>query len=800
MSRVKILIVAAVALSILIVVAVIVAGAGYFCLNRYPQTGTLVLKGLKAPVTVLRDDKGMAYIQAENRDDLMIAWGFVTAQDRLFQMETTKLFACGRIGELAGEKAEALDVRMRTIGFRRQAEKQAAALNQETRRFIELYLSGVNQFIENFKDEYPLEFKLAGIQPEPWTPADSLAILFYMSWNSSANIQTEIIAQMLADKLGLEKAREIFPLNINPEDPGTEPNLGPVCGPTTVQKLALAGSPLISSYLEHGRLSIGSNNWAVGPERSASGYPILANDPHLDAHILPGPWYPIGLFTPEFRVVGAGIAGIPFIVVGRTEHVAFGVTNSYGDSQDLYVETIDPNNPDHYLEGGESIPFEVIEETLTFKDKKAPGGKTTKVIRIRTTKRGPVISSIFPDLKTEKVLTLRWAPFETMAPELGADRLMTAKTVKDVRDALSRLNLLILNYVFADDQGGIGWVVTGKLPIRSQGESTVPFVVEGGTDNWTGWIPYEEMPQSLNPDKGWLGTCNHDTITSDFPYYYSSHLAPSYRYRRLMELLAEPKKTTAQDHWGYQLDDLNLMAKVVAPIMTRVLLDHEETQDLGRLLANWDFRDDPDLTSPTIFQAVYRQFAIEVFKDELGEDLAMAMLSDWYFWQERLQQMVVDNNSPWFDDVTTNDVEENRDEIFYRAALEAKRELTEKAGPPFAGWTWGRVHPDVFVSPLRTKFGGATYPAGGSAETLLRGLYDFQKPFDVKVQDSMRMVADLGDKDKVLAVIPGGSTARILNPHTKDQLCAYSEGRPLYWWFSDAAIKRNAKSKQVLKP
>ena len=532
----------------------------------------------------------------------------------------------------------------------------------------------------------------------------------------------------------------------------------------------------------------------------------MANDPHLDSRLLPGPWYPACLITPEFRFVGVSIPGLPGMVIGRNEHIAVGVTNSYGDAQDLYVETVDPRDPGRYLEGERSLPFEVITETLLVKDKDAPQGKREKKIKIRLTRRGPVVSGLHPGFKTDKVVTLRWAPFETMGPSLGIERLLAARSVRDIREALSRLNVIMLNFVFADINGNIGWAASGRLPIRSEGDGTVPYVVRDGRDDWTGWIGFDEMPQLFNPPRGWVGTANHDTVSRDYPYYYSSHLSPSYRYRRMIQLLDAPGRKSAQDHWRFQRDTMNLMAKSIAPIMVKALMAREETREMAQLLSGWDYYDDPDLAAPIIFQAVYREFALLVFQDELGEDLAGTMLRTWYFWQERLQKMVLDGTSPWFDDVKTEGVAETRDDLFRMAALKALERLSPELGPDPGQWLWGKVHTLELVSPVRRKglgkgpLGAGSHAALGSGETLARGIYDFTEPFGVVISASLRMVADLSDDDKVLAVLPGGVSGRLFHPHTKDQVEAYMNGDQVYWWFSDRAIEEHRQSALVLKP
>jgi len=773
-------------------------------INDFQRGGRLVLKGLEAEVKVVRDEKGMAYIHAESQDDLVRAQGFVTAQDRLFQMQLTRLFAAGRIAELAGERGKKSDVLMRTLGFLRQARRHEKILDGRTRRFLQNYIDGVNAFIANGKD-LPLEFRLAGIKPEPWSIADSLAILYYMGWNSAANLRTEVIAQMLVETVGEAKAREIFPLMVNPDEPlpAAKPSAAGAAGRP---RLKIAGDGKLLALLGEtaGPLRLGSNNWVAGPALSPGGKPVLANDPHLDARILPGPWYPAGLIAPGLRAVGVAIPGLPGMVVGRTERIAVGVTNAYGDAQDLYVETIDPANPANYLEGGKSIPFEVVRETLRIRDKTAPSGFREEEIVIRMTRRGPVVMDLLPGAKSNWAIGVRWSPFETMQPSLGMDRIMTAQSVADIRAAIGGITTIMLNFVFADAGGRIGWQTSGRLPIRSRGDGTLPFVVTDGRDNWSGWIPYEKMPAGYDPPRGWLGTCNHFTVRGDYPYYYSSHASASYRYRRLAEVLDKPGKKTVEDHWALQRDATNVMAREIAPVMARALLGGPETAELGKILEKWDYRDLGAQAAPLVFHRVYERFAREVFRDELGEETTRAMLGEWYFWQERLQRLVLGGESPWFDDRTTP-AQERRDAIFRRAAAAVLAEAKAGEGDP-AQWRWGDRHKMTFVSPLLREgrfsalLGGGSHPLDGSQETLYRASYDPNRPFAVTMSASLRMVADLGDNDKVLAVLPGGVSGRWFTSHYRDQIEPFMTGEKLYWWFSDREIAAHKKTEQTLAP
>ena len=774
-------------------------------LNRYQTDGNLVLMGLDAPVKVVRDEKGMAYIHAETMADAMRALGYVTAQDRLFQMTLTRLFAEGRICELAGEKARDLDIRNRTLGFYRQAIVHARMLETETRRFFQHYVDGINAYIQTGEDSLALEFKLAGISPEPWTIEDCLAIYYLMGWDMSANLKTEIVAHMLVQKLGEAKAREIFPLNLNPDDE-VHPVAEIVNVPAT-PALDLSADLKIMDLLKDGMLEIGSNNWVAGPAMSLGGKPVVCNDPHMRTGMLPGPLYPVGMVTPYFRVVGAAVPGVAGLPIFRSDHIAVGLTNAYADVQDLYLETIDTDSPNHYLEGSASIPFTLIEETIKIKDKNAEEGFRNETVSIRLTKRGPVVSDVIKGLVTDKVLSIRWAPYETMAPTIGFAPLLTATSVESAAAAIGKINVVSLNFAFADTDGNIGWQVSGRLPIRTDGDGTVPLVVTDGRDNWNGFVPFEQMPHATNPDKGWVGTCNHHTVPHDYPYYFSSYQSSSYRYRRLKQLMSTPGEKTIDDHWRYQRDTTNLMAEKLVPYMVNVLDDSLETRELAGILGQWDLHDDIDSVGATLFHALYERFAWLTFADELGEHLAKKTLGVWYFWQERFQQMVLtDHLDNWFDDTTTADIVEGKREILIRAAIDARASLSASLGSNPDRWQWGRVHQHTFVSPLRRDglgkglLGAGTHPAAGSVEVLYRGIYEYNDPYSVTVSAALRMVADLADKDKVLAVLPGGVVGRMFHPHATDQIAPFMNGEKMYWWFSDREIANHARSVLMLTP
>lgn len=823
-------------LLVLLLLLALALGAAWLIvprMNGYQVDGTLHMKGIAAPVEIARDELGNPYVYAQNADDLWFGQGYATAQDRLFQMHLTRLFAEGRLGELAGDRVRDLDLRLRTYGFHRLAKKQAALLDEASRRHFQRYADGVNAMIESGKDR-PLEFRLAGLSPEPWTIEDSLAITFYMSWNSSANLRHEILAASLDRHLG-GAAELLRPLNWNPDlepDPIGRPAAAALAAlPAKLPESAGAGGAaleeLLAGLLEPpaawggagwdpaGATTLGSNGWAVGKSRSPSGLPIVANDPHLDARMLPGPWHPIGLILPAGRAIGATIAGLPGITIGRSADVAISVTNAYADLQDLYLETVDADHPGRYLDGGVSLPFDVWQETFRFKDGDAEGGFREETRELRATRRGPVISDVLEgkiDRRGDQIVTLRWAPAETLASHLGFTALVTAKTVAEIDAELAQLTAISLNFVFADRQGGLGFRVSGRPPRRAAGTGTRPTPIDKAlqeSDNWQGFLGPDEMPHAANPERDWLGTANNLTIAPGLPYYFTDFAASSYRYRRMKEVLGGAEKLSVEQHWQLQRDTKNLLAERLVPIFVAALEKDEESRDFTEILKLWNFRDEAEGAAPLVFQEMLRQAVLATLADDLGEELAAEYLDSLYYWQERFESLLVAGEkgpgAAFFDDKNTPLVED-RDAILVRAARAAKKRLAPLAGNDPKKWQWGRLHTVTFFHPLRREGLGAAWlgteplPLGGSAETLLRGWYDTRKPYAVTFFASLRFVADLGDDDKMLWVLPGGVAARVFHPHFKDQIPAFLSGEPGHLWVSDRAIATHTMNKLELRP
>lgn len=789
--------------------------------------GRMKLAGLTAPVKVLRDELGVPYIFAQNTPDLIRAQGFVTAQHRLMQMELFRATWRGELAATFGPEALPSDIRMRVWGIQRNGVAHAEKLSEASRAWLQAYVDGVNAYIADHTADHPFELKLAGLTPTPWQVADLVALVHYVNYTHATNFKSEVVGQMLIDKLGVERALAIAPLSTSPDrtpDRAARSTSDVTPGPVPGVAQSPSGESLASAPaayaanlgLQWSQLTVapetlnhqglGSNNWAVGPGRSQSGKAMVVNDPHLDNRILPGTWHPVGLFAPGIQAVGAALPGVPGIMVGRTAHVAFGVTNAYGDVQDLYVETLDPANPAHYLDGGKSVPFATKAETIRIKDKAAPGGVREHALTVRFTRRGPVVTDhegLGP--KGQHVLSLRTTANELRPPVLGVEGLLTAPDAQAFDREVQKMDLMLFNFVFGDDQGNIGHRASGAVPIRNGADGGFPRKPRAdGTDDWTGYIPKDRMPGMANPSRAWVGTANHDTRPDNFPWYYTTYVAPDYRYRRMAEVLNQGKHMTVADHWALMADDRNLQSDVLRTTMVAALKGDPQHDDLARLLEKWNGVDRADQAAPLIYQALYREVALATFRDELGDELAHSMLSTWYYWQQRFDALVAQPDNPWFDDITTPARSENLRDLIRLAAYRVRTELVAAQGPDASQWRWGKAHTLHFVSPLRRKGAGQSLVGGfglerpGSGDTLNRGVYDFMQPYAVKFFASMRVVVDFGVPDRIDAVLAGGVSERHFQRNQADQAHAWANGERRSWWFTPEQAEAHARSRVEL--
>ena len=788
-------------LLISLIIVVSIGGILWLRSSNVPERGgqiddARVLNVLDGEVRVKRDRQGIPYIYAGTLADAIRIQGFVTAQDRLSQMLLTRELIHGRLAEQIGEAGVRSDRLIRVMGLSRMGRVWAQQLQSPSRELHEWYLEGVNAYIATQQHEFPLAVRLSPTPPAPFTLEDLTTQYLFLAFNSSSNWRTELLSQALVDHLGVERAAEISMLTVNPDDESEW------AADYRLAENSSAGAP--RKFAELPEPADGSNSWATSGPRSSGGAPILANDPHIDVRRLPGIWHPAGLITPDWRAVGAAGAGLPGLGVGRSNHIAWGVTNAYSDVMDLFIEQEDPGRPGHYLEGEESLPFRSVSEVIRVRDRSAPEGYRRIPLDIRYTRRGPVISDHGLTNADGRVYSLRWSMAENIGAQVGIGRVMLAADVGEAAQIIGQINAPY-NYTVADAEGNIAHFTAGPVPVRRRGDGALPVAVTGAQDEWRGFIPFEQAPASLNPARGWVGNANHRTVRGDFAGVWTSYAASSWRYRRMQEIFDALGVLSVEHHWTLIQDTFNPMARDLAPLMITALQADTGTLPAADILRQWDYFDEPGLAAPALFQAIMNSLVLRIFEDELGDELAGRFAADIYYWQERLARMLLSGNSDWFDDRTTARIE-TRDDMLRAAAQDAWAELATRLGPDPGEWRWGDLSRLRFSNPwvpgrlADRLLGGGDYPGRGSGETLGRARFPGSGNYDPRIIDSLRFVADLGDPDKVLAVIPGGASARLFDPHLNDQLPLWLSGEVGYWWFSDKAIAADTRKEMTFKP
>lgn len=760
--------------------------------NNFKREGSFQISTNEALIRINRDENGVAYIFAENKADAIRGQGFVLAQDRLFQIEFYRALIKGEGAALVGKSMLQSDIKMRVLDLVGNAKRNYQYLDEDTKKVLDWYCEGFNEYLKVGKDEFPLELSLLDIQPAPLKPEEIISVTHFVGLFHSQNMEDEVLSLNLAARTSL--AAKLLPLSINIDRSSAlnydQDSLALGSAKPDKTKFQSALEPFMAYP------KLGSNNWAISGEKSASGKPILSNDPHVDSRLLPGMFYPIGIFCPEFKAVGIATPGIPGLLSGRNEYVSFGVTNGYGDSQDLFIEEAEG---DFYRRDGEPKPFAIRKETIVVKD------SANVEIVIRFTDNGPIISD-FPvfNILTDDVVSLRWSLAETKSNSIGFDRLLETKNVFEFREALKGMDNVFFNYAMADVQGNIAHQATGLVPIRKKGRGEVPSVAAEG-NTWLGFIPKDSLPHMINPARAWIGTANNDTRPDAYPYYYSNHFSPFYRHKRIKEVLSSNEKFTAEDLWGLTLDVKNMQAEVFAPLFVSALKQDESSQDLALILEEWDYNEDVDAAGAAVYNVLYNELLYLVMNDELPDDLEDMYWENVYYWNQRVDDFILSEHS--FIDNKNTPEKESRTDLIIAAGHKTKALLRERLGSDQADWAWGKIHTIHFVSPLRTKgfgtslLGGELWPKAGSNQTLNRGAFvkNSEREFETSWFGSFRMVADMNDDEKIIGILSGGSAARVFHPYYKSQLEKWKTGEWIPYWLSQEKIVEHSQFELILE-
>lgn len=731
---------------VLALCALVAIAAAVYSSRAMPTIdGELRVAGLQQPVRVERDVDGIPTLKAQNRHDLLFALGFVHAQDRLWQLETHRRIGAGRLAEAFGEAALGSDRFLRALGVRRAAAAQWARASADTRAAMRAYADGVNAFLASDLRARPPEMLVLGVQPQPWDPVDSYAWMIMMAYDLGGNWSNELLRLRLALRLPVARIDELLP-----PYPGEQPlptadyaalfralRLDAATATAALQPSphgAPAGAAAVFDRLldrlqaaarPAGIEGVGSNNWVVAGSHSTTGAPLLANDPHLKLTV-PALWYFVRLEAPGIKLAGATMPGLPAVVLGQNEHVAWGFTNTNPDVQDLYIERLHPADPDQVQTPDGWAPLKRHDEVIKVR------GRPDVKITVRESRHGPVISDagIADDLLGNKgrsayAIALRWTALDADNDTAAAAFAMNQAT--DVASFMAAARGWVApmqNMVVADRAGRIGWIAPGRVPLRKPANDLKGLVPAPGWDaryDWAGTLPADALPQQTDPPRGWIATANQRVVPADYPHFLTSEWAPPYRFERIEQLLAARPKHSLDDLAAIQADVKSLAAPAMLPWLRRAQSAHPLAAAAQQALAGFDGTMAADSAAPLILWAWQRQLTQRVFADELGTLYERAIGSRTF--RDALQSVLQRDDAWWCDDKATPAAEtcaQDNDAAF-TAALQ---DLQRLAGADVAQWRWGRVHqarsehrPFSRVKPLARWFELRT-PVGGDSFTV----------------------------------------------------------------------------------
>lgn len=701
---------------------------GYINKSLAQTEGTIELPSLENEVTVITDGDGVPHIKAANNHDLFMAQGYIQAQSRMFQMEMSRRQASGTLSEIVGEAAVGHDKYFRSLGLRRAAEGSYDTYSDESKKVLQWFADGVNAYIRQAKEEnsLPVEFTLMGSEPAEWTPVDSLTIGKYMAFDLGGHWERQAFNYYALNNFAEEKAYELFPTY--PENKPT------IIGADEVDVAASFENAIIPHAFN------GSNNWVVSGEKSESGQPLLANDPHLGL-ATPSIWYQMQLESPDVSVSGVIFAGVPGIILGHNEEIAWGVTNTGPDVQQLYLEKRNPDNPNEFLYEDNWEEAEVIDEPIKVKD-----GETIDY-EVVETRHGPIISEHANESAKDTVMSLRWTALEATTELEAILEINRASNWPEFEKGLEKFLSPAQNFVFASKDGTIAYKANGNIPIYEDGEDAqLPLEGWEKENNWKGYIPFDELPTVVNPDKGFIATANNKIIGDEYPYHISNMWAQPYRYERIAEVLETGNDLTAKDMQALQMDQMNLQAREFVPMFAETLNSVELTDDAQRaleLLLEWDYKDHVDAAQPLIFHQWLDEIEAILYDGEIPEDVMDLFGSRGQTTDELLRK---GNDSIW--------VEENGGikKVLSVSLENTMDKLLKEYGNETADWKWGDYHKVQFyhplsdVSPVLEFFFNNEDPisVGGSSVTPMAASYDAETGI-VDHGASWRFVIDTND-------------------------------------------------------
>ena len=777
--------------------------------------GALQAPGLAARVEVLRDARGVPHLRALSIEDCYFAQGYITAQDRLWQMDLSRRLAQGELAEIFGQRALPPDIENRKLGFRLAAERGAEQLPANLRRLLSAYARGVNAFISTHAGRLPIEFAMLRYQPRPWREADSISVALNMAKMLNTSWPNDLVREQVRALLSPELYADLFPHDSPLEHPVAEMVSGPAravppdeasLAPAPPLPLAAGLDPVLDALLagdrpqdetDETRLALGSNNWVVSGAYTESGKPLLANDPHI-AHSVPSVWYMIHLQAPGLNVSGVSLPGGPAVIIGHNDRIAWGMTNTGPDVQDLYVEKFNPADPNQYLHNGHWVEAESRDEVI--KVRGAPDHHLT----VRVTRHGPIISG-----EGGRALALCWTALQPHALQFPFLALNQARNWQEFTEALRNFTGPEQNMVYADVDGNIGYYAPAWVPVRRQGDGSTPVPGETDAFDWIGYVPFEDLPHAFNPPGGLIATANSRVIPEGYPYFITHNWAAPFRTARIFDLLeagtpgrtcgaANERRTacfTVADMLKidmdiHPLDDAWLKDALVRAAAARPP-DQADARQAIQLLAPWNGEATAGSPAPLICHDTLIALRERLLRPKLGPKLGD---TNWSLSTIFIEKVIDQQLTRWlppgdadFNATLISSLEEGLARIEHR-----------RPGRDLASWRWGDTIPLTFRHPLDglpiagRLFDVGPYPQAGTAATI--------KATTPGAGPSMRMVVDFSNLDASVQNITLGESVQITSRYFHDQFQAWYTGQSFPMLFSDQEVEHGAVHRLTLNP
>lgn len=764
--------------------------------RRLPQIdGKLDIPSLSAQVEIIRDHWGVPHIYASNIHDLYFSQGFVHAQDRLFQMELNRRIARGTLSALFGEIALDTDRTTRTFGFNRLGLTDWKNISSDLREILQDYANGVNAYINHPKRKLPIEFTLLNFQPDAWEPEDSMTFARVMMWQLSHAWYSELIRADIVEKVGEEHAAE---LEIN------YPSKNPICLPNGIEfnSMNFDGRTIgmDGPFLRQG---LGSNAWSVGGVKSDTGSAYLCNDMHLPLGA-PALWYGIHLIAGEMNITGASLPGVPLVFVGHNAHIAWGMTLAFTDCEDLFIERFEPQNPGRYLYQDQWQDAEVISEHIKVKGRDEP-----HIEDIIITRHGPIISDVvgYP----EQRIAVNSMALQPCLAIQGWQLLNNASNWDEFVGALKFIDAPQLNVAYADVKGNIGYWVTGKVPVRANGDGRLPSPGWTGEYEWIGEVPFEEMPHALNPENGFIVNCNNRVIPDDYPHYLGEIWMNGYRAARIVDYFKSKELLTTLDFQKMQ-GDFTCLPGIEFVSHIRHLTDTDPDINLAvEILRDWDGQLTKSSVAGAIYEVTRYNMLRNLLEPGLGEELTMGIMGEGFH-----PVLLSSNEFYGHDTVTLLRMLDNPEswwmsqaggpEAILKSSLKkAVQWLRTNLGDQSSEWQWGKIHGAVFPHPLGLQkpldqvFNRGPYPIGGDTDTPCQTAFHASDPYNNNAwAPSFRQIVNMDDLSLSLTIIPPGQSGQLGNKHYDDLIEPWVAGEyhPMLW--TREQIESNSEGKLVL--